>query len=78
MLDVSSSGSHAFCSAADDLADSGKAGTSPPLFKHVLSTVPVQLLPVPIRPSLARSALPPVEATAPRVALNLRHCVFLI
>jgi hypothetical protein len=73
-----SSSSHAFCSAADDASDTAKPNWSPPALKHVLSTALIRLLPVDPRSSLASARQPPPEAAPPSVALNLRHCVFLI
>lgn len=75
---AASSASHAFCSATDDGSDAAKPSWSPPAFKHVLSTALSQLLPADSRPSLASAQQPPPEAAPPSVALNLRHCVFLI
>ena len=73
-----STGSHAYCSAADEAADSGKSGVSLPLFKYILSVAVSQSAPVHSRPSSAWSKQLPVDATYASVALNLRHCVFLI
>jgi hypothetical protein len=78
MAGAASSASHAFCSASDDASDAAKPSWSPPAFKHVLSTALIQLLPVDFLPSLASAPQPPPEAAPPSVALNLRHCVFLI
>ena len=75
---AASSASHAFCSATDDVSDAAKPTWSPPAFKHVLATALIQLLPADSRPSLALAQQPPPEAAPPSVALNLRHCVFLI
>jgi hypothetical protein len=73
-----SSGSHASCSVSDHASDGAKPGGSPPVFKHVLATALIELLPIEPRPRLAFAQQPPPEATSPSVALNLRHCVFLI
>ena len=78
MNGAASSASHAFCSATDDGSDAAKPSWSPPAFKHVLSTALIQLLPAHSRPSLASAQQHPPEAAPPSVALNLRHCVFLI
>lgn len=74
---IGSPAQHAFCSASDDVSDAGKPNWSPPAFKHVLSMALVQFVPVGSRPSLA-SRQPAPQAAPPSVALNLRHCVFLI
>ena len=73
-----SSGSHALCSATDHASDGAKPGWSPPVFKDVLATALIELLPIEPRPPLAFAQLRPPEATSRSVALNLRHCVFLI
>jgi hypothetical protein len=73
-----STSSHAFCSATDDLVDSGKTSVPLPLFKHVLSAAVIQIVPDRSQPSCAWTKHIRVDATAPSVALNLRHCVFLI
>jgi hypothetical protein len=73
-----SSGSHALCSATDHASDGAKPGWSPPVLKHVLATALIELLPIEPRPRLAFAQQPRLEATSPSVALNLRHCVFLI
>jgi hypothetical protein len=69
---------HSFCSAGDDVADSGKSVTTLPSFKHVLLAAVVELLPVDREPRFSPPRRPPTEVAAPSVALNLRHCVFLI
>ena len=74
-----SSGSHALCSGNDHASDGAKpGGWSPPVFKHVLATALIELLPIEPRPRLAFAQQSRPEATSPSVALNLRHCVFLI
>jgi hypothetical protein len=73
-----SPGSHALCSAGDDVADSGKTGVSVPVFKHVLSVPIVQVSVIHSHSSHAWTKQIPVDVTSPTVALNLRHCVFLI
>ena len=73
-----SSGSHALCSATDHASDGAKLGWSPPVFKHVLATAVIELPPIEPRPSLALAQQPRPEVPCPSVALNLRHCVFLI
>jgi hypothetical protein len=73
-----STGSHAYCSATDDIADSGKAGVSAPAFKHLLSVAAIHVEPVRSQPSYGWSRQLPVNSAYPSVALNLRHCVFLI
>jgi hypothetical protein len=78
MTASASSGSHASCSASDHASDGAKPGWSPPVFKHVLATALIELLPIEPRPRLALAQQPPPAATSPSVALNLRHCVFLI
>lgn len=78
MTATASSGSHALCSATDHASDGAKPGWSLLVFKHVLATALIELLPIEPRPRLAFAQQPPPEATSPSVALNLRHCVFLI
>jgi hypothetical protein len=71
-------GSHASCSVSDHASDGAKPSWSPPVFKHVLATALVELLPIEPRHRLAFAQRPHPEATSPSVALNLRHCVLLI
>jgi len=78
MSDAASTSSHAYCAAGDDVADSGKASVSLPLFKHLLAVAVIQVDPVRSQPSSAWGKQLPVDASSPSVALNLRHCVFLI
>ena len=78
MAGAPSLGSHALCSAGDDVVDSAKTGVSVPVFKHLLTTPIVQFSVIHSHPSHARTKQIPVDATGPTVALNLRHCVFLI
>lgn len=70
-------GSHSFCSAGDDVADGAKPSV-PPTFKTNLSLPLIELGPIDpgLRP--VRDQHRPPDATATSVALNLRHCVFLI
>jgi hypothetical protein len=77
MADASSS-SHSLCSAADDASDGGKPSVSLPLFKHVAWVTRVELSPPALEPSTAWIRHLAVDETAHSVALNLRHCVFLI
>jgi hypothetical protein len=80
-LAVSMSGyapsAHSWCSASDDAAD-GKSVTTLPPFKHAPLAIVVELLPVDPGPSISSPRQPPPEVAAPSVALNLRHCTFLI
>jgi hypothetical protein len=78
MSENGSSSSHAFCSASDDASDGAKPSWSLPAFKHVLSTALVELLPLESRHSFSSALQSPTDAVCPSVALNLRHCVFLI
>jgi hypothetical protein len=73
-----STSSHAYCSATDDLADSGKTSPSLPPFKHLLSVALIDVDPVRSQPRYGWSRRLPVDSAFPSVALNLRHCVFLI
>jgi hypothetical protein len=70
--------SHSFCDVVDDASDGGKPSAPPVLFKPLPSAAVVELLPVDQEPRRASPRRPPVEATTPSLALNLRHCVFLI
>jgi hypothetical protein len=73
-----SSGSHSSCSALDDVADYAQPSTSLPSVKYVL--------PAPVLEISATRLFRPPDAAAARlrgpayssVALNVRHCVFLI
>lgn len=78
MAGEGSLGSHALCSAGDDVADSGKTPVSVPVFKHLLSAPIVHLPAFHSHPSHAWTKQLAVAATGQVVALNLRHCVFLI
>jgi hypothetical protein len=72
-------GMHAFCAAANDVSDVAQPGALkiPPL-KHVLATPLLELPPPSLqRPSGAPVAMPPVKP-GESIALNVRHCVFLI
>ena len=73
-----SSESHSFCSATDDVSDGGKPSAPTTAFKLVLSVPIVELLPFDPGPSLAREQQRPCDADVTSIALNLRHCVFLI
>jgi hypothetical protein len=73
-----STNAHAFCSAADDVAESGKPSAPPLAFKAILSPPIVVLVPVECGPGLARGKQGQPNAAATSVRLNLRHCVFLI
>jgi hypothetical protein len=74
----SAASAHSFCSAGDDAADSAKSVTTLPSFKHASLAAVVELLPVDREPRSPPPRQPPTEVAAPSVALNLRHCVFLI
>ena len=78
MADHSSTASHSFCSAADDVSDGGKPSVPTTAFKLVLSVPIVELLPFDPKPSLVRERPRPPDADVISIALNLRHCVFLI
>jgi hypothetical protein len=70
-------GSHSACSVGDDASDA-KPAVAVPSFKHaqfIASFDPPLLDPEP-SPAWTRQCR--VDAAAPSVALNLRHCVFLI
>jgi hypothetical protein len=72
------SGAHAFCAAWDDVSDHSQPSVSLPLLKHL--ALPVAFEPPPsiaLRSPTIRPSPPPALARA-SVALNLRHCVFLI
>jgi len=69
---------HSFCSAADEVADGGNSVTTLPAFKHVPLAAVVEILPAAQNLSPSSPRQPPREVAAPSVALNLRHCVFLI
>ncbi len=73
-----STASHSFCSAADDVSDAGKPSVPTTAFKLVLSVPIVELLPFDPGPSLARDRQRPRDADVTSIAINLRHCVFLI
>ena len=73
-----STNSHAFCSAADDVAESGKSSAPPLAFKAILSPLIVVLVPVECGPGLPGGKQVQSNAAATSVRLNLRHCVFLI
>jgi hypothetical protein len=70
---------HSFCAAVDDTSDRAQPSPPPLLHKHVPLAPLLELAPPP-------SVLPPPGIAASRmlvpafspVALNLRHCVFLI
>ena len=74
----SATSAHSFCSAADDASDGSNAVTTLPVLKHVPLAAVVEILPVNRNPSPSSPRQPPTEVAAPSVALNLRHCVFLI
>ena len=78
MAGAGSTGSHAFCSAVDDVSDGGKPSPPPAASKTVLSLPIIELLPFDHGPSRALDKRRPRDAAAPSIALNLRHCVFLI
>jgi hypothetical protein len=78
MAGHTSTASHAFCSAADDASDGGKPSVPTTALKLVLSVPIVELLPFDPGPSLARDRQRPRDADVTSIALNLRHCVFLI
>ena len=73
-----SSSSHSLCSAGEDTLDAGKLSVSVPVFKYIAWTVRVELAPADLRPSTAWTKHLAVDETLSTVALNLRHCVFLI
>lgn len=70
-------GSHSACSVGDDASD-GKPTVAVPSFKHAQSVASFDppLLDPESSPASTRQCR--VDAAAPSVALNLRHCVFLI
>lgn len=71
-------GAHAFCSASDGLSDSGQSSAPRLLLDHLALLAHFELPPAPLlRPASAAisHAVRPAYAS---VALNLRHCVFLI
>ena len=78
MSSEASTGAHAFCSAGDDVADSGNSGAFPLLFKHAVSSAVIQVDLALSRPSRACNNQRPLDVSSSAVALNLRHCVFLI
>jgi hypothetical protein len=78
MAGSGSTSSHAFCSAADDVSDGGKPSVPPIAFKTILSVPIVELLPFDQGPSLTREKQRQPDAATTSIALNLRHCVFLI
>jgi hypothetical protein len=69
---------HSFCSAFDDFSDQASVGSQPPLVKHVLLIATYEpqrtLILRPPPTPLTRVTMPNHSA----VALNVRHCVFLI
>jgi hypothetical protein len=73
-------GAHAFCTALDDGSADGQSGAKlPAVQKHLVWLAHYEIaLPPSLRPSerrFVRADKPPVPSP---VALNLRHCVFLI
>jgi hypothetical protein len=72
------SSAHSFCAAGDDVANELSVSSSPPIAKHMaVATVFATMPPLAFHPPpryLARHT----TATPSAVALNVRHCVFLI
>lgn len=78
VLAGSVAGSHSFCSAADGASDGGKSVTTLPAYKCASSAAVVEVFPPDREPSPSSPRQPPTEVASPSIALNLRHCVFLI
>jgi hypothetical protein len=73
-----SGNSHSLCAAVDDTSDRTQSSTLPLHLKHLLLAPLLELAPPSLHPPpgipASRMLVPPCSS----VALNLRHCVFLI
>jgi hypothetical protein len=77
MADHVPSNAHAFCSAFDDASDHSSSSL-PALAKHVVPVAAFELIaPLAFHPP-PRPRAREVASTRRTVALNVRHCVFLI
>jgi hypothetical protein len=73
-----SAGSHSFCGAADDVSDGGKLSVPLPALKYVPTAVIINLPPLGAPPSTRWRAQHLGDVRPSSVALNIRHCIFLI
>jgi hypothetical protein len=75
---VSPADGHSFCSAYDDVADQTSGGSPPSFVKHVLLIAAFEIPPpLGLHPPRSRTTRELARART-SIALNLRHCVFLI